>query len=308
MRVNYVYSGKLSKIFSDIYFKYKKLSEYYNIKLVKSSEPITNADVYHYHRPNKCQIKEENSVLTMHFDIDDPYQKICSEELLCNIKRCKAVICLNKKDLLRISTYNSNTFLIRHGIDNNQYWSSRKIIKKKVTIGVVSKRYSDGRKGERYLLRLARHLDKYKYDFIFIGEGWGQIVWSLKLKGFRVKFYKEIEYKYIGSIYQQINILYIGSLYEAGPANVQEAIKSGTYLLSHPVGAAADFILDGVSGKFLVFDLDMDLSSIEKLSIRVKNKLSPLYDIQPISWKENFEKQVKLYRSIANRDIANGKI
>ena len=303
MLINYVYSGKRVGIFADILKRHQRYAYQYGIELVASEEPIVNADLYHYHRPNKCIKFKSNSVLTQHFDIDDPYQKINQDDYLQKIMSCKKIICLNKRDYTRFNVLGFDSTLIEHGVDTGLNWKKTKYCSELVNIAVVARRYPDGRKGEQYLVKLAKKLDRQRFGFIFFGSGWFSIVLKLRLLGFRVKYYDNEPYEKLPEIYQNINMLYIGSVYEAGPASLQEAVQSGTYLLAHPVGAVPDYFDLDNSGRILSFDLYRDAESIEHLYTLIMLNQSPGFLKKTISWEENFIKHMYLYCGLINGKV-----
>ena len=300
MLVNYVYTGRVTGIFHDIFKRYQKYSDDVGVNLIASSEPIDNADLYHYHRPNKCVEFRKNFVITQHFDIDDPYQRIDKADYIKKLKACKQIICLNDRDYQRFCSLGFSCTLIEHGIDSDLEWEKTKNQNNLVNIGVVAKRYRDGRKGELYLLKLARRLDRKRFGFVFFGSGWFNVVWKLRLIGFRVKYFENQSYFKLPEIYRDINILYIGSIYEAGPANLQEAVESGTFLLAHPVGAVPDYFEMQQSGQILSFDYNNDIKSIELLYSLVISKQSPSFRKETITWRRNFMKHVHLYNRLIN--------
>ena len=59
---------------------------------------------------------------------------------------------------------------------------------RKIRIGLFQRLYSDGRKKEQILLKLADTISSNDFIFIIIGSGWKHIVNELKAKGFEVNY------------------------------------------------------------------------------------------------------------------------
>src|SRR5471030_1292698 len=93
--INHVMSADTpSKIFSDILNYYKEFSGD-DIKIIESVRPIEGADIYHYHRPHLEKALKENSVVTVHHDINDSDKWLAYERFHERYKEARLVFCLN---------------------------------------------------------------------------------------------------------------------------------------------------------------------------------------------------------------------
>ncbi|HFO9198405.1 TPA: glycosyltransferase, partial [Escherichia coli] len=121
--------------------------------------------------------------------------------------------------------------------------------------------------------------------------------------GFEVKCYERLPYYCYGDLYKQLNFLLVTSLYEGGPANIPEAIASGTPIISTPVGMVNDYVRDGINGLILTGDIDNDIDSINNFSQKSKyqklssNALEMSGNI--MSWQDVMQKTSLVYKELA---------
>ncbi len=241
------------------------------------------------------------SQCTLHFDPLDLYQKHDFKLLMEKLALFSSVICLNESQKNILSDYIENPVVIEHGLDKDVEWNIEKTNKNKsgrISIGIVSKRYSDGRKGERYLLKLASKLDIKKFDFIFVGSGWRSLALQLMVMGFVVAIKGKEKYINFPSLYRNIDVIYIGSLFEGGPACLQEAVGSRTWLFSNMVGVLQDYVIDGLSGEVITFDIDKDIKNLLVVRKKILNGEKPVFKKEVISWEDNFKSHLALYSGL----------
>jgi len=291
--VNHVMSADTpSKIFSDILNYYKEFCGE-GITIIESVRPIEDADIYHYHRPHLESELKENSVVTVHHDINDSDKWLSYEKFHERYKEAKIVFCLNK-DQQNILNQKGilHTVVIPHGYNKNIFSRPEKpkVKKEKITLGIVSKRYDRKVKGEAHILELYKRLDSNKFKFLFVGEGRSISSRKAMSYGFEVECFERLPYLCFNDLYKNIDILLITSLYEGGPANVPEAIISGTPIISTPIGMVLDYVTNGGNGAFLTgnYNHDADLISsfteeyaFEKLALNAFSCSD-----QAMSWEE----------------------
>ncbi len=304
--INHVMSADTqSSIFTDILNYYKEFSGD-DIKIIESIKPIDDADIYHYHRPHLEKELKNNSVVTVHHDIKDSDKWLAYDKFHDRYSEAKLVFCLNnsqqeilnKKGIL-------NTVVIPHGYNSRIFTQATypKKLQDKLKIGIISKRYERKVKGEAHILELYKRLNSKKFKFIFVGEGRSISARKARAYGFDTECFERLPYLCFNDLYKNIDILLITSLYEGGPANVPEAIISGTPIISTPIGMVLDYVIDGLNGAFLTGDYDIDAEIINSFADESKfNELSSNafdYSNQALSWKEVITLIVEKYKELA---------
>ncbi|EOX0912307.1 glycosyltransferase family 4 protein, partial [Escherichia coli] len=298
-------SDIVSGIFTDLLSYYKRYCDR-DISIVESSNAIDNADVYHYHRPHLESRLKENSVVTIHHDLYDTDPWLDYDKFHPRYMEAKKILCLNSSQQNYLNNKGlMNTEIIPHGYNSDIFCSvgAQKKIKNKVCIGFISKRYGRKVKGEAYLYEIFKRLDSKRYRFIFVGVDRTITAYKASRFGFEVKCYERLPYYCYGDLYKQLNFLLVTSLYEGGPANIPEAIASGTPIISTPVGMVNDYVRDGINGLILTGDIDNDIDSINNFSQKSKyqklssNALEMSGNI--MSWQDVMQKTSLVYKELA---------
>lgn len=303
--INHVMSSDIaSGIFSDLLNYYKKYC-HEDIKIIETSQPIDNADIYHYHRPHLEKKLKENSVVTVHHDLNDVDKWLHYDKFHERYVESKTVFCLNTTQQSILSDNGiKHTELIPHGYNTEIFHdvAEPKIISGKINIGILSKRYGRKVKGEAYLLELFKRLDSDRYKFTVVGEDRSITAYKAEEFGFETLCFERLPYFCYGDLYRQLNFLLVTSLYEGGPANIPEAISSATPIISNPIGMSNDYIKNGINGIILTGDVDSDATAIDYFStnenyeIMSKNAWGTRRNI--LSWQEVMNKTSYLYKNL----------
>jgi len=276
MRVNFVISDdKASKIFVDIF---RRFMDSGRVNVVVSNTPAPDCDIYHYHRAQIADDIRPKSVITVHHDIDDPDPFVHISRFLPKFRAAKVVICLNSCQQKRLDDFGiKHTVRIPHGFDHSML--RKKPLRgfdpnRKLTLGIISKRYSRRVKGEAYLHGLLDRLDPRKFSFLLVGEGRAEDAAHMRQLGFSVSVFDTLPYRLFQKAYEAIDALLMMSPYEGGPANIPEAIATGTPVFSSPIGLARDMVTDGANGVFLTGNPNRDAHAL----FRFANNDGQLYD------------------------------
>lgn len=305
MLVNFVISqDKASRIFSDIF---RRFMDDRRISLAISEVPIEGADVYHYHRPQLEEGLRENSVVTVHHDLDDPDPFVRWDGFEKNYKEAKRIICLNslQRDILHKKGL-VNTEIIPHGYDEKLFEkkiSYDPINDSKVTLGIISKRYPRRFKGEAYLYELLDHLSVDRFRFVLVGEGRSEDAHYLRSIGYDVELHEWLPYRLFPTAYASIDCLLMVSTFEGGPANLPEAVASGTPVICTRVGMVPDMIQDGINGVILSGNVLKDRDVFENLHDYSSGYLHNLklgagrLHTAP-TWTEVIERHLNLYTAL----------
>ncbi len=312
MRINFVMSNNVSSGIFNAIIKYFQKYLPDGDELYVTEHPLNNMDIYHYHRPNLEKHLLENSVVTVHHDLEDTDPWFDVTEFMDKYNQADEIICLNslQKNILEENEKLSNTTIIPHGVDKSLFSSEKKVVEKnkKLNIGIVSKRYGRRVKGEALLYELFKRLDINNIRFTFVGEG-RTVEHTLAISyGFESVVYEALPYSLFNNLYSELDILLIPSLFEGGPANIPEALYTRTPIIGRKIAMISDVIDEGVNGYFLTGDPRLDASLINNLA---KNEnsiytklLSNINNYIPdiLSWKEVVQLHVETYRKTINRN------
>ncbi len=266
--INHVMSSDVHSNILTSFIKY--LSDYNKNDIhITSVEAISEASVYHYHRPHLEKKLKPNSVVTVHHDLleSDPWLSL--HKFLKVYKDASQIVCLNsvQKEILDNNDI-KNSCVIPHGYNDDIFLPELKKIRvnDKLTLSLISKRYGRRVKGEAYFHEIIKRLDQELFDFILVGEGRSEEYQLLNDYGFDVKVFEDLPYRVFGSLYQNVDILLVLSAFEGGPANIPEAITSATPIVGFPVGMIPDYITDMENGIILTGNVDIDSRKLTDLA------------------------------------------
>lgn len=278
-----------------------------DIRIISSVRPIDGADVYHYHRANReCRLKS-NSVVTVHHDLNDPMKWLALSDFLPRYREAAVVVCLNTGQAAKLDQLGlMNIKTIPHGAD-------LAVLKcgplpmlcgaERLTLGVVSRRYPRGVKGEDRMAALMALLDPARFTFAYIGKDRWQDAEQARALGFETWQFEHLPYRLMGQVYGRIDALLMLSHFEGGPASVPEALAAGRPVLATPVGLVPNLIRNGHNGLTLTGDADTDAPVITKLTDLSNGELIALAkgveDMQISGWDQIVASYVNIYRAVA---------
>lgn len=308
MLVNFVVSeDKSSGIFCDIFRRYIDDGR---VQILVSEKPDPAADVYHYHRPQMEAQLMPGSAVTVHHDLNDPDPFVSWSRFEAIYKQAETIICLNsnQQDILRDKGF-SNTVVIPHGYDEvifSQKSINGHIHPQKLTLGIISKRYARGVKGEAYLYALLDHLPVDEFRFLLVGEGRSEDAHKLRGLGYEVELHEWLPYSMFNEVYHNIDCLLMLSHFEGGPANLPEAIATGTPVICTNIGMVRDMIFTGFNGTILSGNIAQDAQSLLNLQNRDNGMLQYLASCArnahtAPTWFEVISRHIDIYETIATQ-------
>jgi glycosyltransferase involved in cell wall biosynthesis len=307
--VNHVLSSRIhpSQIFEDLYRRSETLAPD-NFSLSKTFVADPKAMIRHYHRPHREWRLIGPSVVTMHHDPLETYPYLRADLFLPKWRQASKVICLNIRQKQFLDSYNiTRNIVIPHGVDRNVFSlpeKPREILRDKFVMGIVSKRYPRGVKGEVSLFTLFNSLDPRQFSFVFVGEGrWQDAVKALE-KGFEVEHYENLPYHLYGEVFTKMSALLILSEFEGGPACLPEALGSGLPVLARPVGMVSDWVIDNSNGLILTerdwIEQITSLANTESLLNTLNQGAFESAHSCP-SWEEVISRQYAVYREVLSK-------
>lgn len=305
MIVNHVMSNNVrSGIFESILGYFKKYS-YENIVNIVTESPIEEADVYHFHRANLEDQLPSRSVVTVHHDLKDTDAWLDINKFLPKYKMSEKVICLNSLQKKQLEEFGvTNTIVIPHGYNSDIFTNKEKIKNSngKTRILISSKRYGRRVKGEAYLQELLKYIDPNLAEFYLVGEGRLQDRIIFNRFGIQTKIYEYLPYSMFGELYRNVDFLLMCSYFEGGPANIPEAVASGTPVICNPIGMAHDMIENNKNGIYLTMNPRVDgdrineiLTNKDKYFSILEYAKSELYRSRAITWKESIQRNNDVY-------------
>lgn len=314
--INHVMSKDVeSGIFSAIMKYFKEYSPNW-VRHEVSILPIEGAAIHHYHRPHLEKKLVSNSVCTVHHDLDDPDVWHSKPRFLPRYMEAAGVICLNqtqKQILYADGIAEDQLYVVPHGY-NDKVLRLRSNINTgaasdKVNLGIASRRYARRVKGEAYLSELVKRLDPDLFSFTFVGQDRSIDAIAFRRLGFEVTVFERLPYRVFQSYYEAIDALLMCSSHEGGPANIPEAIATGTPVLSSPIGMAKDLIRHGHNGMFLTLDPQTDADMINSLcednraSLNALKRRSLSKASSALTWRQSVEGNLRAYSNILGTDL-----
>lgn len=263
--VNHVMSNDVkSKIFDDFLEYFTTLSPPHFSHIV-SKEPIEDANVYHYHRPNLEKQIRSNSIVTVHHDLEDSDEWLHFSKFSSQYRQADVIVCLNSDQQNWLNSRGfTQTKVVPHGVQPRFFRTTRAASSagEKVTIGIASRRYARRVKGEALLIEIAKRLPPSQTRFVLVGAGRSVDANALQELGFEVEVFEHLPYRLFSKFYASIDALMVLSWHEGGPACIPEAVAASVPVLTTRVGMANDLIAEHENGIFLNRDPDIDARKI----------------------------------------------
>lgn len=263
-QIDHVLSTKLlrSAIFDDITRRIAMAAPD-GVRVTRSIRPAKVASVHHYHRPNLERRLLPRAVVTVHHDLREGEAWLDPDGFLHRYREARIVHCLNTGQAAYLKERGITwTEVLPHGVDREVFPIPSAVRTprgaERLTLGIASRRYARGVKGEILLEQLLPHLDPDRVDFVLIGEDRWQTASLLRRHGFSARTFERLPYRLFGQAYGQIDALLILSDFEGGPASLPEALGAGIPVLATPVGRVPDDLQDGGNGLILSRNVAMD--------------------------------------------------
>jgi glycosyltransferase involved in cell wall biosynthesis len=220
--------------------------------VTKSIRPKRGADVFHYHRPNLEHRLRAPAIVTVHHDLRETERWLDLRHFLPRYREAATVHCLNKTQQAILAEHGiQQTRVIPHGVDRRLLplpAAPRRLSAGRLRLGMFSRRYARGVKGESMLESMLEHLDPKRVSFLLVGEERWRDAALARSKGFQAEAIERPPYHLIPELIKSIDAMLILSQYEGGPASLPEALGSGVPVLCTPVGMCPDWVKDGENG------------------------------------------------------------
>lgn len=256
MRINHVLSTVLltSTIFDHLIARAAAAAPQ-GVQITRTYRPDRRADVRHYHRPNLERRLLPRSVVSIHHDLEDDREWLSLRHGLSRYREAAVVVCLNTRQRAVLAGHGiAQVDVVPHGVDRRIFPippRPRRFGGGCLRLGLFSRRYASGIKGEFGFAKLLAELDPRRVSFVLVGEQRGREAGIARAMGFTVDCWERLPYRLMADIYNNIDALLILSRYEGGPACLPEALGSGIPVICTPVGMCLDLVRDGGNGLVL---------------------------------------------------------
>jgi glycosyltransferase involved in cell wall biosynthesis len=311
MLVNHVLSSSLpSNIFSAIFTYFRKYAPE-GARVEVSTEASATADIVHYHRPQLESSLRNPCVVTVHHDLQDANPAHSFATYLDRYRQAARVVCLNRaQQRLLAAAGLTSTTVIPHGYNDEvlHLRGDSSFSCDPLRIGFFSNRYRTRFKGEAYLGELAKRLSPAHFEFTLVGQGRGQTAGELAQLGYSIRLFEHLPYRLFQELYESIDYLLMCSNFEGGPANLPEALATGTPVLCSPVGFAPELVADGENGLLLSFDANHDAQRISRLAGN-SNELAQMRQCareraaDTPTWRDIVRRHFELYEAILSGEV-----
>lgn len=269
-----------------------------NVKVKIVGEPEGDADVYFWmyfgHKGISQHLKNNShtgirSAFVTHVDDAAKTRKI-------------AKLVNDNVDLVFMSKDHAHTVSTGLGFDkffNILLGSDLAQFNEPYRVGIFSKRFSDGRKNEKWLIRLARELDLRDVEIVFVGSGWKDISSKLNALGVSTIRYDDVENKYpnyteFPELYKSLD-LFLSASFDEGSMGSLDAFILGTDMLISKHGFHKE--LDLNDDNYLDSYDDLKL----KFSKRISNFRNRRAKAQEWTWERTCLDLLKHWESLADK-------
>lgn len=169
---------------------------------------------------------------------------------------------------------------------------------RRLVVGITSRLYPDARKGEDYLLQVARSIRLDAYRFEIIGEGWEEVAAVLRDGGAEVDLFTDLAYEAIlGRLVNFDYYLYMG--WDEGSMGTLDALAAGVKTIVTPQG----FHLDLPGGITHPFHDGEELTEVFRFI--AAGRQQRIDSVKDLTWSEYARKHALVWRTVLeNRSLS----
>ena len=287
MKINIVLPLKDNWIFEEIAKKLKTNLENKKLKVIISSYPLKNFDVYHHISFLNCNYKtlyknKVNTAMVTHIDTTSKLNIILK---LNDYIDCFTVQSLQTKKYV-------SKFLDKIKTNVIYVPPNDKIKFNKIKLGIFSNKYPDGRKNEKILIKVLRNLNPNIFEIFIMGKNWEKEILQIKRLNYDYHYIKKFNTKVYKNTLSKIDyLLYLG--FDEGSISFMDGLKSGTKLIVTNQGFHKDF------SKFIDYKINNIYSNLLNILSKIQNnRISKNKFINQINYKNFAEKHLGLWSKI----------
>lgn len=179
-----------------------------------------DANIHYYINYGYYNKKPEQGIVVANFTHYDP-EKLNDkwESVAHSVDHCVAISNHTASYVKKFDVHSNKITVIPTGAD--------KSFKPKLTLGLVGRTYTGGRKGEHLVKALLDDKDIMEnLQIVSLSDSWGVPTW---------------DFKEMSDFYRSIDYLLVPSIYEGGPVPFMEALACGTMAIAPAIGVIPDF-------------------------------------------------------------------
>jgi hypothetical protein len=247
-----------------------------------SDIPDLTADINHHLIYNSFNGRKTTTDSLMITHIDSIFKLNLLRD---NIEAASVGICMSKETM---------EYLAKMGLDKNKLCyinpaHDGNIPIKKITIGIASRIYTDGRKNEFFFDKLAEKLDPAFFKFKIMGNGWESQIENLLRHKFDVDYTNHFDYeKYSDFITSLDYYLYTG--FDEGQMGFVDALSAGIKTIVTPQG----YHLDAENGITHPFS---NYKELEAILLDLQNEKHRLFkSVESWTWYDYTLKHVEIWK------------
>lgn len=159
---------------------------------------------------------------------------------------------------------------------------------KKITIGITSRTFDDGRKNEKTLVNITKKIDPNIFRFVIMGKGWTEIVMGMQNDGFEVEYYCDFEYNKYKEIVPNFDYyLYFGN--DEGSMGFIDALACGVQTIVTPQG----YHLDAHEG--ITYPINNSDDIIQTFNNIAEKKIRLIRSVETWTWYNYAVKHLEIW-------------
>lgn len=165
---------------------------------------------------------------------------------------------------------------------------------KKIKIGVVSRGGHPGY-GQQFMEAMLNTYDFKNFKLKFLGNGWDNLRPIAQRKNIDIELTGDADYNVYPKFYQEIDYLLIPGLWTAGPISFQEALSTGTPVISANVGFAGyEFQPDHIFQPNDINGLSNILNEIQKPMLKRRSQ------VEHMTWESYTRNVIAFINKVKN--------
>lgn len=202
-----------------------------------SHGPDFNADANYYADLQNCYHGEKTKCDVAYFthaDLNSPQWAMGMLRSTRSFENLNGIVCMNERytEMLRSLGWPSHKIQTITPGETKDMFPLRKI-----KLGIVSKGGYPGY-GQQFMERMLMGYSFINFQIRILGDGWDSLKSIANQRGFDLELITDKDYSIYPKFYQDIDYLLIPGLWTAGPISFQEALSTGTPVISADVGFA----------------------------------------------------------------------
>ena len=256
----------------------------------QASEPSASVDVNHWIYFVHFDPAPRPGIHTLMITHVDSVKKL--NQLKAAESYCQAGICLS---------IDTRDMLVRRGLPTQ--WlpvippaHDVDIAPRRIKLGITTRLYADGRKGEDKLLTVAKRMRLDDFHFEIIGAGWNSIIEQLRLAGATVRWAEGTgdavrDYAIYKEWVPEFDFyLYLGE--DEGSMGFLDAVSAGVNTIVTPQGFHLDFPEGLTHPVWTAADLERVLRRIQE------ERASRVSQVRALTWRRYAEAHVALWTEL----------